>query len=404
MIFAAIDWGEQEHFVVMLDEAGEILERRRVQHEHYELALLDQLLASRPAAEVHVAIEMHDSLLLDRLLALGVKVYGLNPKSAQRARERFTPTGVKDDERDAWSMAEFLRTGHQHLRCIKPESEATLALREWVRLREDLSQERRVHLQQLHAHLVRWHPHVRRSAKDLEAEWVLDLLEAYPTADTFAALSYRRVMNWCRGRGLRVLTRDRLANAAVAASPTKQPARNAAHAAEVLHRVQAIRHLNAQLKEIESTLDEAIRTHPDAVIFEALPAAGTLTVAALLAGFGEDRDRWEDHEELQTRWGTAPITIKSGKFRGVRRRRACDTTIHQAWIWFTFNTVRKEDCWAREAYQAKRKAGCTHYTALRGIANHWVKIATACWKTRTPYSEEHHQRSQALRRQPRIEK
>ncbi len=402
MIFVAIDWAEQSHYVVMLDEQGVMLERMRIEHEHYQLSMLDQMLQSR--AEVHVAIELHDSLLLDRLLTLGVKVYGLNPKSAERARERFTPTGVKDDERDAWSMAEFLRTSHAHLRPLNPESEATLALSEWVRLREDLSQERRVHLQQLHAHLVRWHPHVRRSAKDLEAEWVLDLLEAYPTADAFAALSYRRVLNWARGRGLRSITLDRLANAAVAASPTVQPARNAAHAAEVCHRVQAIRQLNARLKEIEQSVDQAIRAHPDAVIFESLPSAGRLTVAALLAGFGEDRDRWSGHEELQTRWGTAPITVKSGKYRGVRRRQACDSTLHQAWIWFAFNTVRKEGCWAREDYQARRRAGCSHYTALRGIANRWVKIAAACWRTRTPYSEQHHQRERDIRRMPRLEK
>jgi len=311
---------------------------------------------------------------------------------------------VKDDERDAWSMAEFLRTSHQHLRPLSPESEATLALREWVRLREDLSQERRVHLQQLHAHLVRWHPHVRRCAKDLDTQWALNLLETYPTADAFAALTYRRVMTWTRGRGLRSTTRDRLANAAVAKSPTKQPARNAAHAVEVRHHVQAIRHLNAQLKEIESNLDEAIRTHPDAAIFESLPATGTLTVAALLSGFGEDRDRWAGHEELQTHWGTAPITIKSGKYRGVKRRQACDMTIHQSWIWFAFNTIQEEGCWAQEDYQAKRQAGCSHYTALRGIANRWVKIAFACWSTRTPYNEEYHQRNRNLRRNPRVEK
>ena len=87
MIFAAIDWAEQKHYVVLLDEQGQILDHDWISHEQTALAHLDWLLTHRcPAEPLHLAIEMHDSLLLDRLLRLGVKVYGLNPKSAERAR------------------------------------------------------------------------------------------------------------------------------------------------------------------------------------------------------------------------------------------------------------------------------------------------------------------------------
>lgn len=72
----------------------------------------------------------------------------------------------------------------------------------------------------------------------------------------------------------------------------------------------------------------------------------------MLAGFGEDRERWNGHEEVAARWGVAPITIQSGKHRTVRRRRACNRTTHQAWLWFAFNTIRKTGCWARDVYQA----------------------------------------------------
>ena len=63
----------------------------------------------------------------------------------------------------------------------------------------------------------------------------------------------------------------------------------------------------------------------------------------------------------------APVTVQSGKHRAVHRRQACITTMHQAWLWFAFNTVRKVGCWARDDYQAKRKRGTHHYTALGGI-------------------------------------
>ena len=388
----------------MLDSEGTVLERTSVLHDQTGLSHLDWLLThGRNLSEIHVAIELHDSLLLDRLLRLGVKVYGLNPKSAERARERFTPAGLKDDDRDAWSLAEFLRTSHVHLRPMKPDSEATLAVREWVALREDLVQERTVQIQRLRNHLVRWHPHLlEATAGGLHREWVLDLLERFPTGDALAALNHGRLHAWEKGRRLHAATRGRLDVAVSLHSPTVVPARNEAHAAEVQHRVATIRALNARLADTDRYLKQLVEHHPEAIVFRSLPNAGTVTTAAMLAGFGEDRERWNGHEEVAARWGVAPITVQSGKHKVVRRRMARDATLHQAWLWFAFNTIRKEGCWARIDYQAKRQAGVEHYTALRGIADRWVKIAYRCWYNRTAYDENYHQRRREARQLPRM--
>ena len=253
MIFAAIDWAEERHRVILLDENALVLERTSVTHEQTGLAHLDWLLThGREPAEVHVAIELHDSLLLDRLLRLEVKVYGLNPKSAERTRERFTPVGLKDDDRDTWSMAEFLRSSYIHLRPLKPASDATRALREWIGLREDLIQEQTVQIQRLRNHLVRWHPHVLPAASTLHRDWVLDLLDAWPTADSFATLTTRRLHAWEKGRRLHAPTRGRLDAAVNLRSPTTAGARNDAHAAEVRHRMRTIRALNQRLAEVDA--------------------------------------------------------------------------------------------------------------------------------------------------------
>jgi hypothetical protein len=46
---------------------------------------------------------------VEQLLEAGMQVYPLNPKSAQAYRERKAPSGVKDDQLDAWSFADALR-------------------------------------------------------------------------------------------------------------------------------------------------------------------------------------------------------------------------------------------------------------------------------------------------------
>jgi len=403
MIFAAIDWAEQSHMLVVLDAEGRTLDKARISHDRMGLGELDRMLLGHgiSTGEIPIAIELNEGVLVDWLLCQGYRVYGLNPKSAERARDRFTPAGLKDDERDAWAMAEFLRTSYQHLRPMRPESDQTIALREWVRLREDLMQERTVHLQRLRSHLVQWNPHILRAMTDLNAAWALALLEKTPTADAFAQLTHRSIEAFAKGRRMSLITRDRVLTHATFHSPTPGSARNDAHAAEVRHRVSSIHHLNERLAEVDRTLTQLIENHPDAVLFRSLPVSGTVTTATFLAAFGEDRDRWGGPEEVAARWGVAPVTQQSGKHRVVKRRMACDTTVHQSWLWFSFNTIRRKDCWASEYYRGKRSAGTDHFTALRCTSQRWTRIVYRIWHDRTQYDEEFHRERRDQRQKPK---
>ncbi len=42
-------------------------------------------------------------------------------------------------------------------------------------------------------------------------------------------------------------------------------------------------------------------------------------------------------------------------------------------------------------YYARREAGVDHYTALRQLANRWVKVLCAMWRDDTLYDEQLHQ-------------
>ena len=365
-------------------------------------AVLLRAHAKRPA-DVAVAIELNEGLLLDWLLHQRYRVFGINPKSAARARDRYTPAGLKDDERDAWTLAEFLRTSHQHLRPMRPDSEQTMTLTAWVRIREDLVQERTIHLQRLRSHLVQWNPHFLQATSDLKANWTLALLEQTPTADEFALLKWSKIKKFAQGRRMRSVTRDRVLSQATLASPTIHAARNQAHALEVRHRVKAIRQLNKQIAEIDHHLDQLIESHPDVNVFRSLPVTGTVTIATFMAGFGEDRERWSGHEEVAARWGAAPVTQQSGKHKTVKRRIACESTIHQAWVWFSFNTVCREGCWARSYYQEKRKNGTDHYAALRCVAQRWIRIVYRLWHDRVLYDEQLYQERRKARLGPKPE-
>ena len=114
MVFVGIDWSEKSHRVVILDDDGQQLETRRIEHSHLGLQELGSILRAHASpAEVFIAVEMHRGLLLDWLVQQDCRVYGINPKSAERARDRFSPAGLKDDERDAWCLAEALPGGRR---------------------------------------------------------------------------------------------------------------------------------------------------------------------------------------------------------------------------------------------------------------------------------------------------
>ena len=287
---------------------------------------------------------------------------------------------------------------------MQPDSEQTASLVAWVRLREDLMQERTVHVQRLRSHLATWNPHRLRAVNDLTADWTLDLLDQRPTADLFAQLTWSKIQAFARKRRMRSITQDRILTQATLHSPNLRSARNDAHTVEVRHRVRMIRELNERIQEIDKTLAKLIESHPDANIFRTLPVHGTVTVATFLAAFGEDRGRWTGPEEVAARWGAAPVTQQSGKHKVVKRRMARDTTVHQAWLWFSFNTIRREDCWARPYYQEKRASGADHDTTLRCTSQRWIKIVYRLWYDRVPYDEAFHQANRQARQQPRTQK
>src|SRR4029434_354850 len=70
---------------------------------------------------IPVAIETNHGPAIEQLMACGCEVYPVHPLSAKRYRERKAPSGVKDDQLDAWSLADALRIDGHGWRPLLPE-------------------------------------------------------------------------------------------------------------------------------------------------------------------------------------------------------------------------------------------------------------------------------------------
>ena len=399
MIIIGIDWARSKHDLVLMDQHGQVTQRMQATHDAQGMQQIADAIAEHEydTKQVRVAIEMHDGALLAWLLQQGYSVFGINPKSAQRARDRYRPAGGKDDASDAFILADMLRTDRGSLRAIDPQSDATIELRSLVELRASRVHERTALFHRLRARLDEWCPDLSRLCDDFTRIWQRRLLERLPLQHDLHAAHGRTIHAFIQQHHLGSDTAARI-KAARQATPMPIPeAIKTSLRLDIEQLLAQIELLTQAINELDKRIEQKLDEHPDAQVFQSLPVKGTNTIATLLAGFGEEREKACSHRQLAAAWGVAPLTIQSGKHRSVRRRHAADQTLNQALLHFAFNTAFTAGCWASDFYQRKRAEGKAHYTALRCLAQRWLKILHRMWKDRVHYDERHHRHNQQQR-------
>jgi len=396
MVIVGIDWARYKHDYLIMEPTGEILQRGAIPHNADGLQkLADAIERHAPDNhDVQVAIEMNDGAILAWLIEQGYKVFGIEPKSAQRARDIYRPSGAKDDPIDTFVLAEMIRLKGGRLRPLRPNSTATDELRDLVRWRSELVHQRTAATQQLRAILADWAPKLSGLCDGLDRKWQLDLLEEFSTESDFCNAHGNRIRGFVKAHRLCARTGEKIDNARRSEPMPIPSGRVLAIVRQVRFLVDQLRRFGAEIDQIEQDMEKRVDEHPDANIFRSLPIQATVTVASLLSIFGQDRQHAPSWEELAACCGVAPVTISSGKSRSVRLRRACNHTSHQAMLYFAFNTAFAKGCWAAEYYKLKRYEGMKHYATLRCLAKRWMKLLYRLWKDKLTYDEQLHRRNQ----------
>ncbi|MBK8977212.1 MAG: IS110 family transposase [Planctomycetes bacterium] len=144
-IFVGVDWATELHQVCALDASGDLLGERQVKHTGADLAELCRWLlelASGDPQSVLISIEIPHGAVVDTLLEQRFRVHAINPKQLDRFRDRFSPSGAKDDRRDALVLADSLRTDGCAFRALEPDAAWVIELREQSRMHDELAAER----------------------------------------------------------------------------------------------------------------------------------------------------------------------------------------------------------------------------------------------------------------------
>jgi transposase len=392
--YGGFDWAKDHHDIAVVDPAGNVVLQLSFENTAAGWAQLRAAVA--PFPRLGVAIETSSGAAVERLLEMGLAVYPLNPKAAERYRDRKRPGGGKSDPLDAWCFADALRTDGHGWRQLLPQDPLTHELRLLCRDEVHLIEQRTALVNQLQAALHEYYPAALAAFDDWTRPYAWDFVLSFPTPQQLIAAGKRK---WQKFLHVHKLYRPETAAkrleqfAAAMQFVNPNPAVTNAKSLLAVTLARQLRALEAQLQEYRSRIERLFGDHPDHDLFGSLPGAGPKLAPRLLGEIGADRNLFDDAQALQCYAGTAPVSYQSGKTRVTFIRWACNKHLRAA-VHLWAGLSRNFCAWAQAYYQKKKTEGMSHSAALRCLGQRWLKILFAMWQEHARYDEARHTRNQ----------
>ena len=405
-IWVGIDWASEAHQVCAIDGQRHVLLEQSVKHSGEALTkLIDTLLelAGGEASRLAVAIETPRSAVVEMLMERQIAVFAINPKQLDRFRDRHTSAGAKDDRRDAFVLADSLRTDMPSFRKVALGAAQIVKLRELLVMHDEARDEAIALANRIEELLRRYYVQPLALGSMHQDRWLWELLEKAPTPGRGRHFTRAKANTLLEKYGVRRLDADRVLEALRAPALGVAPGVAEACSEHLLsllprlrmtaaHQRDALRRIERLLEELPSDADEqGISDHRDARLLRSWPGLGILVCAAMIAE-GWQPLRQRDYRTMRLWSGVAPVTVQSGKRKQVVMRHACKPRLQQAvWHW-AFNAMKLEPR-AKAHYQRLRAAGHEHARALRGVADRMLESLFAALRANETYALE--QRSAA---------
>lgn len=398
-----IDWGSQTHEVCVVDEAGSVAARWSVQHSGEDIRrFVEKLmeLAGGKAECVAAGMETPHGAILEVLLELGVAIFAVNPKQLDRFRDRHSVAGAKDDRRDAYVLADALRTDASKFRRVQPAAPDMLKLRELGRAYDNLTTDFHVQVNRLRQLVSRFFPQVLEVAKaDEPLCW--SLLELAPTPAQLRGVKTKQVDEILRKHRIRRISKEE-----VLAQLRKEPLPVAPGVAEAATEhvaliIPQLRVAYAQMQHCHRRIEEIVERlgstppddknpdgsgkslYSDVKVVDSLKGAGALFVATM---FGEAYAlvQARDLASVRAQSGIAPVTQQSGKTRHVQMRKACNRRLRAALFHLAAVNIQY-DARSRALYDDARARGQSRGRALRAVGDRLLRILFSMLRNNTTY-------------------
>jgi len=338
-----------------------------------------------------IGIENPRSRLVDFLIQRGFNVIPTHPLSISKYRESRIPSKAKSDPMDARLIADYIREHHKSLRTIRMPDDTIRELSILLEDRDKLVEQKTKFSNQLTSTLKEYFPQALDAFGSITNKSALEFLARFDTHQEVKALlagSSKKLDDVLVECGFfRADSRERFYNAmnekpssiSQAVIKAKVRLKNAL----VGHLLLLVQQIEDYEKQIQKMLDET----PNGGIFRTLPGADYVLGAKLLVLYASRE--FSSANEAQAFWGTCPYTSSSGSMTAIGFRKGCNHFGRNAFHQLAFCSLKSSQ-WAKKQNAKKRKEGKRSNHALRCIANTWVKITYAMWRSKTPYDESKH--------------
>ena len=397
--FVGLDWADAKHDICVQAATCEVREFDRF---HHKVAAIDEWAHSmhkRFGGQIAVALELAKGPIVYALQKYDFFVlFPINPSMLAKYRQAFKPSRAKDDPTDAELALDLLLRHRERFQPLEPQSVPMRKLCMLVEQRRRLVGDKTRYTNRLGNALKQYYPQALQWFEQRDTVVFCDFLTRWPTLIQVKRARKATLTTFFKVHNVRF---ERVIEARLCAIKSATPLTHdmAVITAYQLQAEVLVEQLRVTLKAI-ARFDAEIATTaaklPDyALLFKPLPGAGQVLAPRLLAGFGEDRQRYAGAEQIQQYTGVAPVTERSGNKTWVHWRWQCPTFLRQSIIEWAGQTINKS-FWAGAYYRQQIGKGSSHQTAVRALAFKWLRILYRCWQSRTPYDESKY--LEALRR------
>jgi transposase len=395
-LFVGVDLGLDRNVAVVINAGGQRLAKFGFPHNQdgyaYFRRRLRKLQSQHQAPAVLVGMEPSNYLwkLLSAELERHRLAYRLvNPYTVKKHREGDQLDRSKDDVRDAFTIADLLRTGKYTETQLLHGTYAEL--RQYATLYERLRCEMTRHKNRLHSAVGQLFPEVKRVFKDLTGLTAVAMFRNHAAATVIRTLSEGDFVAAVRrdyaGRRLCV-SKLRQAHALAARSVGLEDGIQALQLM-VYQQLQTLALLEKQLTEAREAMIDCFLTLPESRYLLSIHGLGLVSAATILAEVG-DPSHYHNGRQWIKLAGSQPTPNLSG--RKTRSRtpmsRKGRSRLRTTLFFAVMRLVQVDDGFARAYlhFQQREKNPLTKMQALGALMNKLLRILWALVRKQTFYN------------------
>ena len=393
MIYVGVDLSDKLLDSCITNSYSDVLSRNKFDFDYDGFCSLVKLIQEHQtdSQECIIGLENPRSGLVDFMTQRGYTVVLTNPNAISSYRKSRKPSKAKSDQADAQLIADYVREHHKSLRCIQIPDETIRELSLLLEDRDRLIQQKVRFSNQLISTLKECFPQALDAFGSIDNECTIKFLKRVDTFAQVKALSEKKLEQLLKECGVyRGDSKERFHQA------MNKPVYHISQAVvktKVRLKNVIITHLDLlrqQIQEYEKQIQDLMDDSPDGHIFRSLPGADYILGGKLLVLYST-RD-FTDASEAQQLFGTAPYTAMSGQSRFVGFRRGANKLGRNTFQQFARCSIKSSN-WAKKQYARRRNQGKGSQHSYRCLANTWVKITFAMWRSKTIYDENRHMAS-----------